>query len=138
MIEEKLQKHWDGYNDAFDYILNSAKENNYDISLQDLKVCFAYLLQCVFLLFLFYQKTSSLSMPSLPLFLSPGDCSGANFCGTCHHGKCFHVTHSTLTSAPRCYSEIQGGNSVVRTWAHHKQNTCPPPVLRKVGRSDQE
>lgn len=41
MIAEKLQKQWDGYNDAFDYILNSAKENNYDISIQDLKVCFA-------------------------------------------------------------------------------------------------
>lgn len=39
MIKEKLQKQWDGYNDAFDYILSSAKENNHDISLQDLKVC---------------------------------------------------------------------------------------------------
>ncbi|XP_063077255.1 cytochrome P450 26B1-like [Engraulis encrasicolus] len=37
MIEEKLQKQWDGYNDAFDYILNSAKENRYDVTLQDLK-----------------------------------------------------------------------------------------------------
>ncbi|KAL2078430.1 hypothetical protein ACEWY4_026115 [Coilia grayii] len=37
MIEEKLQKKWDGYNDAFDYILNSAKENHYDVTIQDLK-----------------------------------------------------------------------------------------------------
>lgn len=48
LIEEKLQKQWDGYNDAFDYILGSAKENHYDITLQELKVWFPYLLQCVF------------------------------------------------------------------------------------------
>lgn len=39
IIEEKLQKqHADEYCDAFDYMLSSAKENDYEMTLQELKV----------------------------------------------------------------------------------------------------
>lgn len=39
IIEEKLQKqHADDYCDAFDYMLSSAKENDYEMTLQELKV----------------------------------------------------------------------------------------------------
>lgn len=39
IIQEKLEKkHTEEYCDAFDYMLSSAKENDYDMTLQELKV----------------------------------------------------------------------------------------------------
>lgn len=39
IIEEKLKKqHAEEYCDAFDYMLSSAKDNDYEMTLQELKV----------------------------------------------------------------------------------------------------
>lgn len=39
IIKEKLKKqNTDEYCDAFDYMLSAAKENDYDLTLQELKV----------------------------------------------------------------------------------------------------
>ncbi|XP_048089435.1 cytochrome P450 26B1-like [Alosa alosa] len=63
MIEEKLQKQWSGYNDAFDYILSSAKENHFDITLQELKET------AVELIFAAHATTASASTSLILLLL---------------------------------------------------------------------
>lgn len=63
MLQEKLHKQWDGYNDVFDYILGSAKEHHYDVSLQELKET------AVELIFAAHATTASASTSLILLLL---------------------------------------------------------------------
>ncbi|XP_030630947.1 cytochrome P450 26B1-like [Chanos chanos] len=63
MIEEKLQRPSEGFNDAFDYILSSAKENNHDLTVQELKET------AVELIFAAHSTTASASTSLILLLL---------------------------------------------------------------------
>ncbi|XP_062382932.1 cytochrome P450 26C1-like [Sardina pilchardus] len=103
MIEEKLQKQWNGYNDAFDYILRSAKENHNDITLQELKET------AVELIFAAHATTASASTSLILLLLlhpsvaqkSRGEIESSELGHTGKVGPSYQLPHLTLEKLSR-------------------------------------